>query len=68
MTTCRGWLRSEAVLPPMRYFVPEERAAELEQALRDSDAAIDLTCGPDGQPVIGDLYLDGVPWLEAVGR
>jgi GDYXXLXY motif protein len=59
-----AWLSGSALAPPLRYFVPERQAAELEQALRERHAAVSLTCGPDGQPAIGDLYVDGRPWRE----
>lgn len=64
--SCDGWLRSEAVMPPLEYFVPEDRALDLENELRTRAAALKLTCGPDGAPAISDLYLDGRPWREAL--
>ena len=65
---CDGWLSSRAVLPPLRYFVPEDRALELEGALGGRAAALELTCGPDGEPAIHDLYLDEQPWRDVLGR
>jgi hypothetical protein len=59
---CDGWLRSDRVAPPLRYFVPEQRARDLELALREREAALELTCGPEGEPAILELYLDGQPW------
>lgn len=61
---CDGWLRSAALVPPLRYFVPEQHAAQLEQALRGRSAVLEVTPGPGGQPALGDLYLDGQPWRE----
>jgi hypothetical protein len=58
------WLAGPEVAPPLRYFVPERQAADLEEALRGRHAALSLTCGPDGQPAIGDLYIDGQPWRD----
>lgn len=64
---CDGWLRAESVAGGQRYFVPEDRARELEDALRERDAALELTCGPNGEPAIRDLLLDGRPWRDVVG-
>ena len=63
---CEGWLAGASLVPPLRYFVPERQASDLEDALRGREASLALTCGPDGQPVIGDLYLDGKPWREII--
>ncbi len=66
--SCDSWLRAEAVEPPLRYFVPEDRARELEEALRKREASIELTCGPSGTPAIIELYLDGAPWRQQLGE
>jgi hypothetical protein len=66
VSTCDGWLAGASVVPPLRYFVPERQALDLEDALRGREAALTVTCGPGGQPAIGDLYLDGKPWREVV--
>jgi hypothetical protein len=58
------WLAGAALAPPLRYFVPERQASELEEALRGHHAALAITCGPDGQPAIGDLSIDGRSWRE----
>ena len=65
---CDGWLRADALEGAQRYFVPEDRARELEEALRDREAALELTCSPDGTPAIRELYLDGRPWRETLGE
>lgn len=65
--SCDGWLRADSVAGGQRYFVPEDRARELEAALRDRDAALELTCGPNGDPAIRDLLLDGRPWRDVIG-
>lgn len=64
---CDGALRAEDVVPPLRYYVPEERALELERALRDRDAALELRIDPEGRPAIRELLLDGRPWREVLG-
>lgn len=64
--SCAGWLRSSTLMPPLRYFVPERQAPNLEEALRGRQASIQVTCGPNGQPAIGDLYLDGRPWRDVI--
>ena len=65
---CDGWLRAEAVEPPLRYFVPEDRAPELEAALVEREASLELTCGPGGTPAIIELYLDGAPWRQQLSK
>lgn len=64
---CEGSLRAEGMLPPQRYFVPEDRAQALESALRVHDAAIELTASPSGEPAVGDLLLDRRPWRDVLG-
>ena len=44
----------------------QRHAPALEDALRGREAALTVTCGPGGQPAIGDLYLDGQPWREVI--
>jgi uncharacterized membrane-anchored protein len=68
VSTCDGWLQSATLTPPLRYFVPERHASELEEALRGRQAALTVTCGPGGQPAIGELSLDGKPWREVIDR
>jgi uncharacterized membrane protein len=63
---CDGWLRSESLMPPLRYFVPEARAVDLQNALGGQQASLDVRCGPDGTPQVGELYLNGRPWREAI--
>lgn len=65
--TCDGWLRASSVQPPLRYFVPEDRAEALEKALRDRKASLELNSDSQGEPRIHDLYLDGRPWREVLG-
>jgi len=64
VSACDGWLHAASLSPPLRYFVPERYAAELEEALRGRAASLSVTCGPGGEPAIGELYLDGQPWRE----
>ena len=65
---CGGWLRSNEVLPPLRYFVPEDRARALQAALGERQASLELRCGPQGAPAIVELYLDGSPWREMLPK
>jgi uncharacterized membrane-anchored protein len=64
--TCDGWIRSGDMQPPIEYFIPEDRALELEAALRDREASIELVVDPEGHPALVELYLDGVPWRDAL--
>lgn len=64
--SCDGWVEVAAIAPPLRYFVPERQAPELEEALRGRSASLSVTCGPGGEPAIGELYLDARPWRELI--
>jgi hypothetical protein len=64
VSRCDGWLTAASIAPPLRYFVPERQASELEEALRGRRASLSVTCGPGGARAIGELYLDGRPWRE----
>jgi uncharacterized membrane-anchored protein len=66
VSTCEGWIEAAALAPPLRYFVPERQAPELEEALRGRSASLSVTCGPGGEPAIGELYLDARPWRELI--
>ena len=63
---CDGWLQGGAIAPPLRYFVPERHASAIEDALRGRHASLGVTCGPNGQPAIGDLFLDGRAWRDVI--
>jgi len=64
--SCDGWLAAAAITPPLRYFVPERHAAGIEDALRGRRASLGVTCGPNGQPAIGELFLDGQSWRDVI--
>lgn len=66
-SSCDGWLRASEMMPPQRYFVPEDRALELEQALTNTRASIEVVVSPNGSPAIKELYLGDRPWREARG-
>ena len=66
VSRCDGWLQAGTLMPPRRYFVPERQASNLEDALRGREASLEVTCGPNGQPAIGELYLDGRPWRDVI--
>ena len=68
---CDGWIRVSEVMPPLRYFVPEESAQELQRVLNEDTTAppsIELTLPPDGKPAIKELYLGDRPWREVLKR
>lgn len=65
---CLSWLRGGDVAGEQRYFVPAERAAELEQALRDHDASLRVAITDDGTLAVDTLLLDGVPWQDRLPR
>lgn len=64
---CEASLRAETMMPPQRYFVPEDRAQALESALRAHEAAIELTVSPSGEPAVRELLLDRRPWRDVLG-
>ena len=65
---CDGILQSKSVMPPLRHFVPEERATALEAALGSHQASIELSIDPKGEPAVRDLLLDRRPWRDVLGR
>lgn len=65
--SCDGSLRAADVTGPQKYFVPEDRAMELDRALRGREAALVLSIRRDSAPAVKELYLDGKPWREALG-
>lgn len=62
---CDAWVAGSEVAPPLRYFIPEEKAARLEEAFRAQRAHVDLTVS-NGRVSVGELYLEGRPWRELV--
>ena len=63
---CDGALQADDVIDPQKYFVPEDRALALEQALRGRTAAVSVSLRRGAPPAVKDLYLDGKPWREAL--
>lgn len=59
---CLSWLRGSDLVGEQRYFVPAERAAELEAALRERPAALRVAITDDGTLAVDTLLLDGAPW------
>ena len=45
---CMSWIRSADVIGEQRYFIPEGRGAELEQAIRERNAAMRVRVTDDG--------------------
>jgi len=64
---CDGWLDAGSVAPPLRYYVPETSALDLERALREHVSAVTFTSGRSGEPAIGALTLDGRAWQDVLG-
>ena len=65
---CDGWLEAASVEPPLRFFVPEDRARALERALGKREASLELASGSSGTPAIIELYLDGAPWRQQLSE
>jgi hypothetical protein len=66
--SCDALLNADAVRGRQRYFIPEDRAEELERALRERPAALRLRVAQDASPVVGELLLGDRPWREALGE
>ncbi len=63
---CDAWLSGAEVAPPRRFFIPEEKASQLEAAFQKHRAQVDLTVRASGQASVGELYLENRPWREVV--
>ncbi|MEZ4450226.1 MAG: GDYXXLXY domain-containing protein [Nannocystaceae bacterium] len=59
---CESWVQGSSLAGPQRFFVPEEHALQLEQALRERDAALEVRITDDGVLAVDHLRLDGIPW------
>jgi uncharacterized membrane-anchored protein len=65
--TCDGRLRADTLSTLDRYYVPEARAHEAEQRLRDGaarqTARLVVAIDPAGKPQVKNLLVDGQPLL-----
>lgn len=66
--SCDGWVHAEQLQAPKRYFIPEDSAQELERALSERKAAVDVVTSTSGGAAVGELYLDGQPWRAALEK
>jgi uncharacterized membrane-anchored protein len=48
------------------FYIPEDRGADLERAIRQRKAELLVRVAAGGNVVIQDLLLDGTPWREVV--
>jgi uncharacterized membrane-anchored protein len=64
---CDGMLRSEYLPELQRYYVPEQRANEAENRLREAaardSAQLVVALDPSGKPQVKALLIDGKPIL-----
>ena len=65
---CLSWAPGASLAGPQRFFVPEDRARDLEDALRTRRAAIRARVTDDGVVAVDTLLLDGRPWQDALPR
>lgn len=49
-----------------RFYVPEERAAALDRAVRSEKGAVVVAIDRTGAAAVKDLLIDGKPWREVV--
>lgn len=66
-TSCDGVVQSRGVMPPQRYFVPEDRARDIEAGVRQHEASIELAIGSGREPAVRELLLDRRPWRDVLG-
>jgi uncharacterized membrane-anchored protein len=64
--TCDDWIHSSDVIPPLRYFVPENRAEDLQRALSTEHPSIEISLPRSGKPAIKELYLGDKPWRKVL--
>ena len=71
-TTCDGVVSVDVLVHPQRYYVPEQRAAELEQQVREAmgrrtaDAVVAID--DEGNLNVRELRIDGEPIPGGVAR
>ena len=63
---CDSTLPADLLLVGHKYFIPEQHAPALEGALRTEAAAVDLLIHSDHSFSVGQLYLNELPWQEAL--
>lgn len=63
---CEARLTEDELPALERYYIPEERAAGLESAVRAERASVVLS-SVGGRLALKDLRVDGKPWREALG-
>ena len=56
---CESFIPAEAMSYLHRYYIPESQAVELQQAVREKKAMIELSVRRDGHAVISKMYVDG---------
>jgi uncharacterized membrane-anchored protein len=49
-----------------KYFIPEDKGAVLERAIREKEASLVLAVSATGEVVIKDLLLNDEPWTQAI--
>ncbi|MFM7141201.1 MAG: GDYXXLXY domain-containing protein [Alphaproteobacteria bacterium] len=61
---CDALLAADRAAMPLRFYVPEDRASELERRLGEAaghgGARADVAIGPDGGIQVRGLWLDGI--------
>ena len=50
---CDGWIRAETLEAPLRYFIPEEHAPTLEDAIGTHAASLEVFVRADGSVAFG---------------
>ena len=63
---CDAWLPQSKLKGSKKYLIPEAQAVQLEKALRQRESSVDLIIHANQTYTVGELYLDGLPWREAL--
>jgi uncharacterized membrane-anchored protein len=63
---CESWFPEEQVRGLEKFFIPEGKGRELEQAIRAREAMLLIRVSRRGRVGIADLLLDRRPWSEVV--
>ncbi len=51
-----------------KFYVPQEKALELEKLIQSKKAGIKIAVTPDGKAQVKDLLIDGKPWTEMIAK
>ncbi|MGB0646973.1 MAG: GDYXXLXY domain-containing protein [Bradymonadia bacterium] len=65
---CDSQVNIKELSGPKKYLIPEASAAQLETALAAYKSSVDIIIDAKGGVMVGDLYLEGRPWRDVIGK